>query len=184
MPKLLSLSGYAQVGKDSVGNYLVENYGYTRVSFADALRDALYALNPQIEVGTDDYGPLQDIIDTEGWDTAKIKYSMIRELLQRMGTEVGRSIFGDNIWVDIAMKKVDAIDGPVVITDCRFHNELIAILQKGGNAIRIYRAGVSPVNLHPSETALDRVAFKTSIHNNSTLEDLYRSVDTLLSLGQ
>jgi dephospho-CoA kinase len=39
---IIGLTGYAQSGKDTVANILVENYGYQRVAFADPIRALLY----------------------------------------------------------------------------------------------------------------------------------------------
>ena len=38
---IIGLTGYAQAGKDSVANSLVQNYGYTRVAFADKIKELL-----------------------------------------------------------------------------------------------------------------------------------------------
>ena len=43
---IIGLSGYAQVGKDTVAQILVEEYGYSRIGFADIIRNACYRLNP------------------------------------------------------------------------------------------------------------------------------------------
>lgn len=45
-PSLIGLTGLARSGKDTVGAMLVERYGYTRVAFADGIRDAALALDP------------------------------------------------------------------------------------------------------------------------------------------
>ena len=67
---LVGLSGYAQVGKDTVGKILVEKYGFERVSFADKLREVLYALDPTVRVAgaLDDieYVDLRYLVDTYG----------------------------------------------------------------------------------------------------------------------
>ena len=41
---IIGLSGYAQSGKDTVANILVQHYGYKRVAFADKIRECLFAL--------------------------------------------------------------------------------------------------------------------------------------------
>jgi 50S ribosomal subunit-associated GTPase HflX len=47
---IIGLSGYAQVGKDTVANILVQHHGYKRVAFADKIRECLFALDPIIAV--------------------------------------------------------------------------------------------------------------------------------------
>jgi dephospho-CoA kinase len=45
---VIGLTGYAQTGKDTVGEILVRDHGFKRVAFADAVRECVYALNPLI----------------------------------------------------------------------------------------------------------------------------------------
>lgn len=167
---IIGLSGYAQSGKDTTAQFLVDE-GFERIAFADALRDALYALNPIITEwgGTE---RVQDVIDRNGWDESKVTYSEIRQLLQRLGTEVGRNQFGPTFWVDIAFKKLTDPNGKYVFTDCRFAQEAQAIKDAGGQIWRITRDGTAPVNAHPSETALDDWDFDGRLFNNSTLASL------------
>lgn len=179
----IGLSGYAGSGKDTVAQTLVDEYGYTRVAFSDAVRDALDALNPYV-LSPSPYGhelhSVQTVVDYIGWDSAKSGYSDIRRLLQRMGTEVGREIFGENIWVDIAMRRVEKINGPVVFTDVRFPNEYRAIAEMGGALWHVERPGVGPVNKHGSETDLDAEQFDVRIYNGNSLEDLADCVRAIM----
>jgi dephospho-CoA kinase len=105
--KCIGLSGYARSGKDSVAAFL-NDYGYERRAFADKLREALYRLNPTVKYKFwkifSHRTSLQKLVDRKGWDWAKVHSSDVREYLQRMGTEVGREMFGANFWVDQAMK--------------------------------------------------------------------------------
>lgn len=171
---IIGLMGYAQSGKDTTADILVADYGFTRIAFADALRDMLYALNPYIE----DEDRLADIVDEFGWEQAKVNHGEIRELLQRLGTEAGRTILGENIWVDAALMKTDAEPlADYVFTDCRFPSEAIAVKASDGRLWRIIRDGYGPVNGHASETALDDRRADVTIYNNWTLDDLRQAVD-------
>lgn len=182
--RLVGLTGYAQSGKDTVGSRLISEHGFTRVGFADALRDSLWALNPIVAQGVMEQGlaaetlRFQDIVNQWGWETGKRVFPEFRELQQRMGTEVGREQFGETFWTDIAARKVDAIDGPVVITDVRFANEAQFVKDRGGLVWKIERPGVGPVNNHAS----DRLDFEADrfIHNDGDIALLYARVDALL----
>lgn len=177
---MIGLMGYAQSGKDTTASVLVDEYGFTRIAFADALREMLYALNPLAGPPPgDDVGHIrvQDLVNQLGWDNAKMQYAEIRELLQRLGTEAGRTILGENVWVDAAMMKTDADPlGDFVFTDCRFPSEANAIRASGGKLWRIERDGFGPVNGHASETALDAQRADVTIYNNWTLNDLRDAV--------
>lgn len=173
---IIGLSGYAGSGKDTAAQGLIER-GYTRIAFADVLKKMAYALDPYVLASektewVTDLRPeqrpiirLQTLVSEYGWDFVKNTYPDVRRLLQRLGTEAGREILGDNIWVDTALK-----DAPekAVVTDVRFPNEVQAILDRGGVVIRIVRPSVNPRNGHPSETALDDYKFIHQIRNVGT----------------
>lgn len=164
---IVGMSGYAQSGKDTTGAVLVTEFGFERISFATPLYDMLYALNPwawwTAPHGETGWWSVQLIVDTFGWEYAKAN-SDVRALLQRLGTEAGREILGDDIWVKTAMSKVKP-GGRYVFTDVRFPNEAKAIKDAGGQLWRVTRRGSNPVNAHPSETGLDDWEFDLKIHN-------------------
>lgn len=183
---IIGVSAYAQAGKDSLAGFLIEDFGFHRFAFADALRGAVYALNPIAEevrtTGHDTRGSyrdvstrtVQDIVDAEGWERAKLDHPEIRRLLQAMGTEAGRKILGENIWVDIVFRQAEEAGVEnAIITDCRFPNEAQAVKNKGGFVVRVTRPGVQPVNAHPSEVALDDWGFDYAVHNDGTLDELH-----------
>lgn len=175
---IIGLSGYARSGKDTVADILVHDAGFIRVAFADKLREALYALNPLV---THDKGmnkllfvtDLQTVIDEHGWDGVKsTPYGPeVRRLLQRMGTEAGRNVLGDNIWVDAVINSLDP-NKIYVATDCRFINEAQAVDQ----VWRVTRPGVEPANDHISEVGLDTWPFDRIVYNDGSLFDLREKV--------
>ena len=177
---IIGLSGYAQTGKDTIAEHLVEHYGFTRIAFADPIRQALYALDPMIP----DYPALGGIrlswiVDKSGWENVKKESPEVRRMLQRLGTEVARNRWGDDFWVDLAMAKANRLDN-VVITDVRYPNEYDAIVKAGGQVWRVEKPGVSAVNAHASETALDGHTFDWNIPNYGTREDLYAIIDGIM----
>lgn len=176
---ILGLSGYARSGKDTIADYLVENYGFTRMAFADPMREALYRLNPRINVGEMIGVSLKDAVDNLTWEGLKSISPDIRGLLQRMGTEVGREMFGEDIWVNYALEKADSADR-VVFADVRFVNEADAIHKHGGSLWRIERPGNVAVNDHVSERALDEYKFDLYLNNYGTKELLFMGVDSLI----
>jgi len=173
--RLIGLSGFAQVGKDSVANILGE-HGFQRVSFADPLRAAMYTLDPIVR--SDTYGRtygLREVVEDIGWDEAKTRIPEVRRLLQVFGTEVGRQMLGKSIWVDLAKKKIGPT-GKYVITDVRFPDEVIAIRALGGSLYKVVRPGYAPVNAHVSDVGLADQLFDGFIFNIGSLEDLRTTV--------
>ena len=176
--QMIGLSGWARSGKDTVANYLVAAHGYTKVSFADQMRGALYKLDPTIDVGGYDMR-LSVAVDLMGWEELKSQSSDIRGLMQRMGTEVGRDMWGENFWVDAAISTIP--DGEkVVFADVRFPNEADAIYTNGGEVWRIIREGVEPANEHISETALNKYPFDRYLFNDGPVEAIPGCVEQLL----
>ena len=180
---IIGFAGFAQSGKDSAASFLVER-GWKRLAFADALRDSVYLLNPIVHVSTIgnascEYERVQDLVDRVGWDVAKVDFPEIRELLQRMGTEVGRELYGENFWVDRVMAQVKST-GDYVITDVRFPNEERAVHEAGGRVLRIVRDGVGAVNAHVSDTGVDTLNIDGAILNTGSLEEFKRQVLSLV----
>jgi hypothetical protein len=172
---LVAFCGYARSGKDTAALVLAE-YGYERLAFADALRDSLYALNPIVGGSV----RVQEIVDDIGWDVAKVKHPEIRELLQRFGTEVGRTLYGENFWVDRVMAKVKP-GGKYVITDVRFPNEQVAVQQAGGRVFRIQRPNVGAANAHSSED-VSRLMVDGVVPNTGSIEAFRESVLSAVGL--
>lgn len=177
---IIGLTGYAGAGKDAAAQFLIEDHGFTRIAFADPMREILYALNPIVgyRATSGKIVDVKELVDKFGWDQAKRDYPEIRALLQRLGTEGGREILGENIWVDTAMRKASHFSR-VVFTDCRFENEAKAIREAGGTVLRVTRPGVGPVNGHVSDKGLPNSLIDGEILNNGTLEDLRRKVAAL-----
>ena len=169
----IGLVGYSQSGKDTVADILVKNYGYTRVAFADKIREFLYGLNPMVACSPTGY--LQDLINLVGWDDAK-QEPQVRKLLQNLGNSARKTI-DENVWVTLALGNIDT-NQRVVITDVRFENEAMMIKLMGGQLWRVKRIGVGPVNDHVSESELEGYKVNQIFVNNGTLKDLELLVTT------
>jgi hypothetical protein len=182
MTRLVGLMGYAGAGKDAVGNILVGRYGWGRVAFADALKEMVYALDPFVEVpdGQDKevtyHCRLTRVVDAFGWDGAK-GFDDVRRLLQRMGTEAGRKVLGEDVWVKAAQRKLFTKPSGTVLTDVRFPNEIDMIKNTGGELWRVDRPGVGPRNDHVSEHAWTGYGVDVVILNNGSLAALADVVD-------
>lgn len=203
--RLLAFCGYATAGKDAAAAALCEKRNFVRVSFADPVRQGLYALNPLVRVPRQlgwlarqavrlllwlgwpnlalalhgDLVPLQDVVDLLGWDRAK-QIKDVRELLQRYGTEAGRDIHGQDCWAKIADAKASAhlaAGDNVVITDLRFPDTELPVVHKyAGTIWRIERPGVGPVNEHVSDKRVAAMPADLVIQNNTPLWEYQQRV--------
>ena len=174
---VVGIAGYARSGKDTIADYLVENEGYTKISFSTPMKEAMYRLNPRITVNEIQNTALRIGVDVYGWEGLKERSPDIRGLLQRFGTEVGREMFGEDFWVNYALDSIPD-GGKAVIADVRYPNEADAIRALGGKVFRVERDGVGPANAHASENALDRYEFDGTLYNQGTVRGLYNDVET------
>ena len=169
---IIALHGFAQSGKDTLGEALVDNYNFQRTGFADIIRKAVYILNPILS--HDPMGNttrVQDVVDEHGWEWSKKQYKEVRRLLQIYGTEAGRDLIYPDIWVDAVFNSMeDGVD--YVITDLRFKNEVEAVLSHNGVCIKILRPGIGPVNNHASDAGLEDNLFDAIINNDGSIQDL------------
>jgi hypothetical protein len=173
---IIGLSGYAQSGKDTVAQILVEDYGFTRLAFADIIKKAMYTLDPIINL---DGLRLAHAVEKYGWDGVK-SLPEVRRLLQVMGSEIGRDLIDPQIWVELTMHNVHPND-KIVISDVRFRNEAEEIKWRHGNVWRISRIEKgAPINIHRSETDMDSWDFDHYISNNGTIPELALAIKEIL----
>jgi hypothetical protein len=168
---LLGLAGFARSGKDAAAAALVAD-GWERRAFADPLKEMLYILNPLLPSGY----RVQQLVNAFGWDNAKVEPE-VRSLIQRLRTEAGRGVLGEDVWVRATMFAYPR-DRDVVLSDVCFENEAEAIRAAGGRVIRIVRPGVEAVNGHVSERALVDSGFDFDhvLVNDGTLEQLHSAI--------
>jgi hypothetical protein len=163
---IIGLTGYARSGKDTVAKVLIENYGFTRIAFADPIRELLLEMNPILENGS----RLSSIINEYGWEITKAQ-TEVRRLLQTLGVGA-RKVFGENHWVVEAFKNLDHSKN-YVVTDVRFLNEADWIKEVyNGQLWRIKRPGIGAINTHVSESEMDSYKVDQIFHNGSSVEDL------------
>lgn len=181
MTPLLGLGGKLRAGKDEVANHLVERHGYVKLGMSDALLEAALVLDPIVD--WDDFYSgepvrLSERVRRVGYVEAK-KNPEVRRFLQVLGTEFGRNMIDENIWVDIMRRKIRGwLDSgfSVVVTGIRYPNELDMIRRLGGEAWWIDRSAATG-STHASENSVSPFEFDRIVFNNGTLDDLYRKVD-------
>jgi hypothetical protein len=180
---LIGLGHYARTGKDSVASVLVKEHGFTRVAFADALKelalraDPLIYSNAMVNVATG-RGHLKQVVHANGWENAKNQFPEVRKFLQNLGV-AAREVFGEDIWVVTAFADFIGTKD-VVVTDVRFPNEFTTIQGLLGKLVLVSRPGYGPVNQHVSETGLEDYEWDYEFQNNGSLDDLPAKVASML----
>ncbi|ROR95479.1 hypothetical protein EDD28_0032 [Salana multivorans] len=189
MTIIIGLAGAKRSGKTSAANYLAARHGFRIMCFADPLRDILGGLDPIIPGGATQggYQRLSEALrEAGGWEGIKGSpfYWEVRGLLQRLGTEAGRMVLGQDIWVDALESRiagaVEMGEDRFVIPDVRFPNEMDRLLDMGGSVYRLVGRGVGN-DPHPSERALDGIAL-TEIENDMEVIDLHRHLDSIVEM--
>ena len=199
MIQIVGLVGETESGKDSIADFAIEDFGARRIAFADPIRECALAIDPVVTVqATDDPDQLRvlrlsDAVSQVGWREAK-KIPEVRRILQRIGTEMGRKIIEDSLWINLGIRRLVAFyqgsEGEIerfVITDVRFQNEadkifeFAAKVQGKAALVRVSRPGYGPVNDHESENSYNSVGpISARINNDGDLDDLRFATKSVL----
>ncbi len=142
---IIGLGHHARVGKDTLARYLVENHGYTRIAFADSLREVAPLLDLDLARRLRDHGG--------DWEAAKVGDPYVRAALQRIGEAV-RQATGEDVWVRALARKLRPGE-LYVIPDVRYRIEAMFVQRSGGLLVEVRRPGFGPAGDHRSEHDLD-----------------------------
>ena len=200
--KIVAINGTIGSGKDTFASAFIDS-GYHRLSFAETLKDAVSVIfgwdREMLEGNTDTARKERESID-EYWSSKLGRDVTPRWVLQNFGTDVVRKHFHDNIWVFSMENMMRKIDGNVIVTDCRFPNELKMLRENKAHIIEVrrvlphwyglahrYNTGhikILPVeleNVHSSEWAWIGLNKPDHIiQNDSTKESLYQQAELIL----
>jgi hypothetical protein len=174
LPPVIGFTGKAGAGKDTLAAWLVENHGYKRYSLADPIKDLLNARFGWKPEQWDDRVWKEDPNGIHGCHHSTrdgyVPFSP-RSWAQWLGTEVGRALAGQDVWVNALFVKA-AAEGShrIVIPDVRFDNEAAAIRHMGGAVIRVTRdvPGVAP---HVSESGVDEELTDYTVKNSGRVSE-------------
>ena len=170
-PPLIGLTGRARSGKDTVAGMLKTVVDFKSLAFAAALKDGLKTMLDLTDEHV--YGDLKEVVIEDFGKSP-------RQMLQTLGTEWGRQLVHDDIWLTVTRRKIDRWreEGfAVVMTDVRFENEAEMIRKMGGRVWHVVRPDAPKINAHASENGVSfDAATDITIYNNGTLDDLYDAV--------
>ena len=217
---LLGLSGCIGSGKDTVANYLA-SHDFIKLSYADSLKDICSSLfgwkRELIEGTTNESREFRETIDTDldqlftqfhiSDDIPMLQQVTPRKILQFLGTDLFRKHMHENIWICLTVRNIQSLLSQgkhVVVTDCRFQNEIDAIKQLGGTTIKIIRkpvddyftenakqavkgnsialARMKETNMHESEWMVYGLECDHTVMNTKTIDDLFHAIQTILEV--
>ena len=181
---ILGLCGKKRVGKDTVADYIVSQYSYAKLAFADPLYEMIFS---GFEIGGID--GMKMLANKEEPMDAFMGRSL-RHMLQTLGTEWGRNMINEDVWVNVMDRKIRYIENGVefgmndsrgvVISDVRMPNEAEFIKARGGYLLGIER-DTGNNDTHASEN--QEIEADYTIVNDGDYESLYAKVDKLLGEG-
>jgi hypothetical protein len=197
--KLIGISGLIGSGKDTAGDYLHRFYHFTRISFADSLKDAVSVVfgwdRELLQGQTQESRIWREEVDQWWANRLGISHLTPRWTLQNIGTNVFREHFHSDIWIASVENRIMK-HSRVVITDCRFENEMTAIRNLGGAMLRVNRGKIPDwvevarrsktelaskyPQIHPSEWNAVTFDVDHEIDNNGDLAHIYRQIDELV----
>jgi dephospho-CoA kinase len=168
----IGLTGKMRSGKDTVGDYLKNEYGFKTFSFAEGIKFVCGSVGLELAEG-----------------------GKQRALYQAVGQDLRKH--DPDIWVKYTFSQINrycTIDDNIVITDVRQPNEVEALKVAGYKIIKIHAdptlrikrmesAGdyFNPGDLiHETERAVDTLEADITINNNGTITDLHYKVNQLM----
>ena len=206
---IIGICGFIGSGKDTVADYLVNFHEFRRESFANTLKDAVASVfgwdRTMLEGRTKEAREWREQVDPWWAERLSMPTLTPRWVLQYWGTEVCRKSFHDDIWIASLENKLRNSKDDVVISDCRFPNEIQSIKNAGGMIIWVKRGnlpdwydtalgandGILPdqellkkLKVHASETAWVGTEFDSELENNSSIDELYLKIESLVKNQQ
>lgn len=179
---IILLSGLKQSGKDTIANYLVQKYNFTKYAFASPIKEVsriLFGWNEK------DDEILKEVVD-EQWGFSR------RQFWQYFGTEWAQGelrnqfpSFDKNIGRCLWVKKFEQLflqdtTKNYVISDFRFIHEYEILKKYNPIAIKILRDSVVANDGHASETSFKILPCDYIIKNNNSVQDTYFQIDDII----
>ncbi len=203
---IIGISAPASSGKDTLSNYIVYRHNFVKIAFADKIKRILmdlYGLSYQQLWG-----------ESKNREMFDVRYKVPDSdeyLTARLGSQVfgdcGRSLYS-NTWVDYTFKQIKQLQTSyfldyedcrgiftnylnpgkknIVISDCRYINEMNKIKDMGGKVIRIKKTVVplkGRAGKHSSETNQVQIMdsfFDGIIKNDGTKQEMYDQIDDFI----
>ena len=195
--KIIAICGFQGSGKDTLANILIKKYGYKKLSFGGTVKDVASIIfnwdRKMLEGDSKESREWREKVDDWWSKKLEIKNLTPRYILQQIGTDLFRNNFHKDIWINCLEKKLIDYD-KVVITDCRFPNELKILNKYNATIIQIYRGNLPewfndvklgkkdpPKELHESETSWIKESSNYNILNNGTIEELENIIENIIN---
>jgi hypothetical protein len=209
---IIAISGKKRVGKDTFGDVLHKKYGFSKIAFADPLRNLcsrVFYLDPSVFIDDDkkdahtkriildfhDIDAIRNIVQNEwGYNINEemrnsleefhgTEFDTPRDILRTVGTNMLRYCVSDNIWVEMAANKIKETGGRIVITDCRFQTERDFLRKIGALLCLVKRNDNGETKEHEFDLGSED-EYDVVFTNDTTLHAYQSSVDMWFNTKQ
>ena len=203
---IIGIVGNIGSGKDTISHYLSQFHDFKQLSFASSLKDAVASVfgwdRELLEGRTKESREWRETVDPFWSKRLSMPTLTPRWVLQQWGTDLVRKHFHDDMWIASLENKINQSNTNIVISDCRFPNEIQTIRDLGGCIIRVQRGplpewyedaelavqgsniGINNLKIkkiHYSEWAWIGSKFDIHIDNNGTVDELYGQLSDVVN---
>lgn len=207
---LIGIVGLAGSGKDTIGQFLIDQHSFQKDSFAAPLKNSCCEIfgwsQDMVEGSTSKSRAWREEPDPF-WSKVFGQPTSPRMILQNVGTNIFRNNLHHDIWIlSLKRRLLSKLDNTnIVITDCRFPNEIHTLKELGGIIINVrrgktpewvddaYKANAGDPNakdrmkhkwkIHESEWAFMGHPVDHIIHNDGDFDTLKMKINALLFEG-
>lgn len=186
-PPVIAICGLKRSGKDTIADYLCENYGYTKIKIATPLKQGLKAM----------FGFTDEQLESDKKDCLDERWGIEpRKAMQFIGTEIMQyriqeilPNIGRSFWIKSLIEEYisnqsehDNTKKRYVIPDLRFLHEYEILSKHNTTFWRVERIkeldidNTHPCDLHSSEQEYLTIPV-TKIFANKTKQDLFAQID-------
>ncbi len=182
---IIGLCGYIGSGKDTCASLLEQHHRFQRMSFAAAIKDVVASLFGWIRDDLEGSTPMarewREQVDP--WWTEQLERVVTpRLMLQMVGTEMFRDCLSSRFWTTLLKRRIQHSNAEhIVVTDCRFLEEVDLIRSLGGIIVYIQREQQPDLTYsHSSERHISSIIPDATLDNTKDLEHLRLQLDTLI----
>lgn len=205
---LIGMTGLKRSGKDTVANYLVKKYGYTRKAYGDKLKEVVHIMFNMHNVTDDNKEDNHSCVTNpnkirQGFEMLGCSEEQINDLETKFykvfepwwvssinGWQQGYNISPRKAYQflgtevlrdydpDVWVRNIGSVRGKVVVSDVRFENEAEYIFSNGGVVVEVVNPRLVAEDGHISENVEINATYR--VMNDSTFEYLYTQIDNLI----
>lgn len=165
---IIAITGKSNHGKDTLADYIVKKYKYTKISFASPIKEIckiIFGFTENQLYSSDKDKILPELNKTP------------REMLHYIGNDILKYKYDTDIWVKCLERiLINNKNSNYVISDLRFINEYEMLKKYNTLIIKIQRNIINEIN---DIEEIDKIDYNELIINNDDKEELYKNFDII-----